>query len=500
MLHPGHLRNYESTVMSLAARGHQIHLCFNQPEKQSEDRQVELISENNPNVTYSNQPIPRRSDKWRGFPKPICVIRDYLRYLNPRYKNTPKLKNRVEIKLKKTLKQSLQNNLIKDYDAVIKWLQTLSGNGRYSWLDKVLKIIYQSLPSDPSIEEFIKSHQADLVLVTPLITVGPSADQAEFLRSAKALKIPNGLCVGSWDNLTNKGLVHGDPDIVFVWNEIQKQESLELHGIPSKKVIVTGAQCYDKWFERKPASSKEIFCQKVGLNPEQPFILYLCSSPFIAPFEVDFIEKWIRQIRDCDNFILNHMGLLVRPHPQNADQWKGVDFSHLGNVTIWPQAGANPVSEDAKADFYDSLYHSVAAVGLNSSTMIEAGILNKPVFTITSPEFQDTQTGTLHFYYLVEGGLVRVNKNFEDHIEDLSKVLSENPDIYREKIKTFIQGFVRPHGLDVSCTPILVEAIEKMQSSKVKSSQYSLPLLSLAIRTIISPLILLFSKSKKKRQ
>ena len=46
------------------------------------------------------------------------------------------------------------------------------------------------------------------------------------------------------------------------------------------------------------------------------------------------------------------------------------------------------------------MYHASATVGLNTSAMIEAAIVGRPVHTILVPEFQHSQEGTLHFRYL----------------------------------------------------------------------------------------------------
>ena len=50
-----------------------------------------------------------------------------------------------------------------------------------------------------------------------------------------ATGIPAGVCVASWDNLTNKGVIRSDPDAVFVWNEAQRRAaagSLAVHCSP----------------------------------------------------------------------------------------------------------------------------------------------------------------------------------------------------------------------------------------------------------------------------
>jgi hypothetical protein len=358
-----------------------------------------------------------------------------------------------------------------------------------------LKMIEKAIPLNPFIVDFFKSDRPDVFLVTPLIDL--RGTQIDWLKCAKALDIKSGLCVASWDNLTNKSLIQTEPDTVFVWNKIQQEEAVELHHIDPSKIVVTGAQCYDRLFARRPSTSSQEFRRKVGLPLDTPFLLYLCSSRFIAPHEVDFIGQWIKRLRNSQDPKFKKIGVLVRPHPQNASQWLDVDFSHYGNVAIYPRLGANPIGGDSLNDFFDSMYHSVATVGINTSPMIESGILNKPVFTILAPEFRDTQEGTLHFHHLVAGGLLNISHDLDEHLNQLSQTLAD-VESHQERILHFIEGFVRPHGLAHECTPIFAEAVEHL-NRKMISSPVESPRRTILLRALLFPWAVLFYAAKKAR-
>src|SRR6185369_12931976 len=132
-------------------------------------------------------------------------------------------------------------------------------------------------------------------------------------------------------------------DLVTVWNEMMKQEAVVLHGVPPERVVVTGAQPFDHWFGWHPSTTYGEFCAQAGLPFDRPYVLYLCSSRFIAPQEVPFIRSWIDAIRaSSSSSALREAGILIRPHPQNLDQWEGVDLSDLGPVAVWPAAVQAP--------------------------------------------------------------------------------------------------------------------------------------------------------------
>ena len=271
------------------------------------------------------------------------------------------------------------------------------------------------------------------------------------------------MCVASWDNLTNKGLIHGPVDLVTVWNEMMKQEAVALHGVPPDRVVVTGAQPFDHWFGWQPSTTYHEFCAQTGLPFDRPYLLYLCSSRFIAPQEASFVRTWIEAVRASSSSRLREAGILIRPHPQNLDQWEGVDLSNLGPVVLWPRAVQAPADMQGRRDYFDSIYHSAGVVGINTTAEIESAIIGRSVYTITAPEFSDTQGGTLHFEHLrqVNGGLVHVAANLTEHTGQLDAAL-RNPGPDDERCRRFVEAFVRPQGLGVPSTPRLVDALEAL--------------------------------------
>jgi hypothetical protein len=228
-------------------------------------------------------------------------------------------------------------------------------------------------------------------------------------------------------------------------------------------VAVTGAQPFDHWFDWTPRTTREEFCQRVGLPAGKPYILYLCSSGFIAPQESPFIRNWVAQIRQSGLPALAQAGILVRPHPQNTKQWRDEALSEFADVAVWPRAGEVPTDAQSRADYFDSIYHCGAAVGVNTTAEIESAIVGRGVFTLLAPEFRDTQEGTLHFEHLrrAGGGLVHVAESMTEHLGQLDAALRD-PSASRERCRRFVETFVRPYGLDEPATARVVRALEDL--------------------------------------
>jgi hypothetical protein len=334
------------------------------------------------------------------------------------------------------------------------------------------------------IDAFLREHRANVVLVTPIVEF--SSSQVEYVKSARKVGIPSAVTVASWDNLTGKGLIRVIPDRVIVWNETQVEEAVELHGVPRERVVVTGAGKFDEWFERRPRRGYADFTTRVGLDPRRPYLLYVCSAPFIAPEEVSFVRGWIETLRSQPGGPLREIGVLVRPHPRNGPQWYEADLSDLADVTIWPRRAEQPDTGDARADFFDSLWHSSAVVGINTSALIDAAIVGKSVLSPLAPEFAGTQRGTLHFNYLLyeNGGFLHTAESTEQHLAQLRSVL-EHGDEHAAQTRAFVASFVRPHGLDRPASPILAGAIEELARTAPARSRRSVG--RYAMRALLAP-------------
>jgi hypothetical protein len=442
---PEYLRYYDSTMKSLADRGHHVMVAVSALQERKHAR-LEMVDDERIAILGE---FPERRDGWMPLARAVRGTIDFVRYFHPRFAEAPALRHRM---YRKVLPAPLRPlNRIRTLSP-----RTLGGVIRF------LQTWERAIPISPVIREYLEARQPDAVIVSPLIDA--ASDQMDVARAAQAAGIPLVAAISSWDNLTNKGHLRLVPDMVTVWNEHQKQEAVAYHGVPADHVAVTGAQLFDRWFGRQPSQSRESFCQMVGLPDARPFVLFTGSSVFIARSEVEvpFVRRWLEGLRRSSDPTLREAAVLVRPHPFNADSWVHADFSDLGPVAVWPRQRYTPAEESARTTFFDSLYYSAAIVGINTSAMIEGAILRRPVLSLLTREFAGTQEGTLHFHYLLpeNGGFLRVAHSLEEHEAQLTEVL-RHPELVREQTERFVATFLRPQGLDVACTPILASAFER---------------------------------------
>jgi hypothetical protein len=265
-----------------------------------------------------------------------------------------------------------------------------------------------------------------------------------------------------------------------------KKEAVGLHHVHADRVTVTGAAAYDHWFEWQPRTTREEFCRRTGLDPSRPYILYLCSSKFIAPNERPFVRQWIAGVRGA-SAALRDVGVLVRPHPQNVEQWRDESLADIENAGVWPPHGANPVDADSRAEYYDSMYHSAAVVGVNTSAPIERAIVGRVVYKLLAREFRGTQEGTLHFRHLrdVSGGLLHVAADMGDHAAQLEDAIRDPQEAAR-RCRGFVEAFLRPYGLAEPAAPRLVSALESVMARPCRRSHD--PWLAAPVRALLAGL------------
>ena len=392
--HHAYYRNFESAIAALAERGHSVHLAADEPESMGGQALVERLAATYPGVTHGFAPS-LDAEPWFRLARKLRSASDYVRFHDAAFATFRKTRL--------TLRERIPRGILRLMDSGAE----KSGALR-SAIGGVLRGTEALMPISDASRRFIESHDPDVVLLASVTAW--RLPQIDHLRAARALGRRTGVCVFSWDHLSSKALLRSVPDRILLWNDTQKREAIEWHDMPADRIVVTGAQCYDQWFDRAPSRDRDSFCRAVGLSPDRPFLLYVCSVMTPNPYESKFVLRWIEEIRRSSDPRLRNAGILVRPHPERLEEWEGVSLERFGNAVLY---GRNPVSPDAQADYFDSLFHSHAVIGLVTSAFLEAAIVGRPVYTPLLPEFEMYQEGVQHFRYLVdvEGGLLKVNRS-----------------------------------------------------------------------------------------
>jgi hypothetical protein len=436
--HAGQARNLEWVLRLLGKRGHDVTVVLHREERGSAGAEI-LAQLEGPALRVER--APRRRARSR-LAVALRLALDYARYLEPAYAGADVLRARAARATPWPLR------------LVVDGAQRL----RLGGLLRALLRAGERLASDTSLlAALIVERRSELVLVTPLVDLG--APQVEVVRAALYLDVPVALLLASWDNLTTKGTLHELPDRVLVWNAVQRDEAVRLHGVPGERIELVGAAAWDHWLDPEPATSRAEHCAAVGVDPALPYVLYLGSSPILAPGEGEFLAAWLDSVRALGSATPQ---VLVRPHPLNplAPATLALLAARPGVAVQETDPGAGA---DARRAYRDAVLHSAAVVGLNTSGLLEAVAADRPALVPTTERYRATQWGTLHFRDILaaSGSPLEIAPLGPEHRAQLERALAD-PQEGAERRRTFVATFVRPQGAGTPAAACVVEALERL--------------------------------------
>ena len=446
-LHNGYYRNLDSVVEELARRGHEIHLGAERDDSSFGGQPiVDRLTADYTNVTFGRTAV-RDSDSL-FLPAKIRFAIDYLRYLEPAYSSSSTLHVRARERTPSGMLRLSQSPLLA-------WSPTRR------LVSQALDAADRAVPECPDIERFLDRQRPDLLVITPLVGLVASS-QIDLLRSARRRGIATTVMVWSWDHLSSKAIIRDVPDALFVWNDVQKREARQMHRVPEDRIVVTGAQCYDRWFGRVPARSRAEFVRRAGLPDERPYVLWTCSALLPGtPPEPGVFMRWASHLRRSNDPAVRDVPILLRPHPSRTADWSGDAWRAIGNVVLF---GGPPVDDGGREDYFDSLYYSSAVVGITTSAFLEAAIVGRPVMSFYAEDMVPEHEASLHFQYLAdaERGLLTMATDLGEHERQLAAVLAGPPPAILRRQRNFVRDFIRPRGMDVPATTIVADGLEQV--------------------------------------
>ncbi|WP_426994182.1 hypothetical protein [Methylomonas sp. CM2] len=448
-----HFSYYDSLLLGICRKGYQVEALFDErwSQNQPDAALQKFVAAGHANFSW--RWAVRRGGILRDYIFGMRELRSYASYLR-RPNQSDFYLNRWANYLPSALRGWITRSVVQ---ALLK----------LPLIDGLFRLLEAAAPAALEVVADIRRSAPDLIVVSP----GNMRfdEEIEYVKAGKVLGVPTAIVTLSWDNLTTKGLFHVKPDLLFCWNDAHAREAVEVHGIPASNVLKIGSMFFDKWFAAKShISDRQAFCHKVGLDPHLPFFLYLGSSSNIANDESWLVEDILSALQSHPSAAINQVQLLVRPHPANSKNYLRLDGRQ--GLALWPKVGALPESDESQADFVDSVRLAVAAIGINTSGMIDNIILGKPCVAIVTERYKKTQDQAIHFGHLFRSGALEVVGDGSQCVAAMAALL-DGDDKKCAAREEFVRAFARPYGLAHAAGDLGAVALEILAKNKKWSRQ-----------------------------
>jgi hypothetical protein len=457
MQHVNFFRNLDTVVRELHARGHDIALLhgtkLDDPQTQAKlaqkrstkkmvftGRGLQSLQADVSGVQVGYRPEPIES--WQQILKLGRGVMNRGIYMRSWHPSPERVTEGLEKELPADLRRRVRSPL---------WKAILSRRvALRAW-----RLVELASPPSQTVVEALTAVAPDLVLVSPGIWP-KNPIETDYLRAARALGIPTIGYVNSWDNLTSKGTVHVLPDVFVVWNEPIAQEAVELHDVPLGTVRITGAPHLDRFFEMRPAETREQLAARMGCPDARPYVVFLCSSRTLMTDETPLVTAVAEALRR--RFAGNPPTLVVRPHPTNAEPWE--QYAHPGAV-VYPKNGDQADTAESWQAYFDQLKMSVCVIGLNTTAFLEAVVADCPCLTLVTDEYYAAQGRTGHFRHLLKGDFLEVSRDLDEVADRVARIVG-GADEKRDGRREFVRWFIRPCGMEQSASVVVADVIESL--------------------------------------
>jgi hypothetical protein len=226
----------------------------------------------------------------------------------------------------------------------------------------------------------------------PVLLVGSSPglifSEVPLLRTAVRRRVRTIVVDPSWDNFTNKLIPVRRADRIVVWNEIMKQQAVELQGYEPAQVRVSGPPHWDRYFRHGPVVSRDAFFARIGADPSRRLVTLMTTGKTLY----DHYPRVVRVLMSAiDGGRFGQTQLLVRLHPRDDldryDAFRGTPrliVEKPFRKTVKSGDGLDvDITSENQQHLADTLRHSDVVVTVASTIAIESSIFDTPVVDVS---------------------------------------------------------------------------------------------------------------------
>ncbi|HJZ78872.1 MAG TPA: CDP-glycerol glycerophosphotransferase family protein [Pyrinomonadaceae bacterium] len=311
-----------------------------------------------------------------------------------------------------------------------------------AWFNVERKYLF---PPHADYLELLRKLEPALVVATNATTT----NESQVVSSAKALGIRTLGVVGSWDRMHK--FLYTRTDHISVWNDLNRQEAIDLEGFDPAAVHVTGPAQFDPYFDRAAWLDRREFCSRLGLDPNRPIITLATAGSFMAGYDESYLIEWLMQQIDT-GAIPGRPQVICRLHPHSRIE----QFAHCADhpdlrisymQSYIPTLGYT-MTRDEVVQVGNMLRHSNLVVTPGSTMTIEAALFDTPVIVPVFHLYQEemcekyyrTRVFGRHFGRIQQRQLVPIVKGPATTLEAINRCLKD-PCWMRTERRTLVEDY-----------------------------------------------------------
>jgi hypothetical protein len=227
---------------------------------------------------------------------------------------------------------------------------------------------------------------------TPVMLISSSPglilSEVPLLRTASRRRVRSMAIDPSWDNFTNKLLPVRRVNRLIVWNDLMRQQAMELHGYGDDEIRVVGTPQWDRYFREGVTISRAAFFERIGADPARRLLTVTTTPRELYPHHDHVLRVLARAM--ANGRFPAPVQILVRLHPRD-DLSHYAEFEHIPGIIVEKpfretvRAGdglAVDVTTDSQQHLADTLRHSDVIINVASTIAIEAAIFDTPVVNV----------------------------------------------------------------------------------------------------------------------
>jgi hypothetical protein len=155
--------------------------------------------------------------------------------------------------------------------------------GMLGWETPLGEEYFRGLADSDYVQDKCLSHLRKL---RPSAVVSASSDgfsDTPWLIAAGLMGIPRAVWMRSWDNITTKCELVPDAELFLVWSEFMERElRLYFPGYNHRRILRIGTPQFDGHHDLSNIIPRKEFCQRMGLDPNRPIVLYCTGGTHIC--------------------------------------------------------------------------------------------------------------------------------------------------------------------------------------------------------------------------